>query len=54
MGRETNTGRHSDICAQRAGMIPRVPSQDLIRLRKLNDSRPLWSEITKVPRWMKF
>ncbi len=30
-------------------MIPRVPSQDLIRLRKLNDSRPLWSEITKVP-----
>src|SRR6266545_1755436 len=49
MSRERNTGRRSDICAQRAAMIPRVPSQDLIRLRKLNDSRPLWSEITKVP-----
>jgi hypothetical protein len=32
MGRERNTGRRSDIRAQRAGMIPCVPSQDLIRL----------------------
>jgi hypothetical protein len=42
MGRERNTGRRSEICAQRAGMIPCVPSQDLIRLIKLNDSRRLW------------
>jgi hypothetical protein len=42
MGRERDTGRRSDIRAQRAGMIPCVPSQDLIRLRKLNDSPRLW------------
>jgi hypothetical protein len=42
MGREGNTGRRSDIRAQTAGMVPRVPSQDLIRPRKLNDSRRLW------------
>jgi hypothetical protein len=45
MGRERNTGHRSDIytrseiCAQRASMIPRVPSQDLVHLRKCNDSR---------------
>jgi len=38
MGRERNTGHRSDICtrskicAQRASMIPRVPSQDLVHL----------------------
>jgi hypothetical protein len=42
MGRERDTGRRSDIRAQRVGMIPCFPSQDLIRLRKLNDSRRLW------------
>src|SRR6266446_5922910 len=42
MSRERNTGRRSDICAQRVGMIPYVPSQDLIRLGKLNDSPRLW------------
>jgi hypothetical protein len=30
MGRERNTNRGSDNCAQRAGMIPCVPSQDLV------------------------
>ena len=39
MGREGNTGRRSDIRAQRAGMIPCVPSQNFVRLKKLNDSR---------------
>jgi hypothetical protein len=39
MGRERNTGRRSDIRPQRASMTPCVPSQDLIRLRKLNESR---------------
>jgi hypothetical protein len=29
MGQERNTGRRSDIRAQRARMIPCVPSQDL-------------------------
>jgi len=43
MSRERNTGRRSDICAQRVGMIPYVPSQDLIRLGKLNDSRRIWA-----------
>jgi hypothetical protein len=42
MGRERNTGHRSDICAQRAGMISRVPPQDLVHLRKCNDSRRLW------------
>jgi hypothetical protein len=43
MGREGNTGRRSNIRAQRAGMIPCLPSQDLIRLRKLNDSPCIWA-----------
>jgi hypothetical protein len=43
MGRERDTGRRSDIRAQRAGMIPCLPSQDLIRLRKLNDSPRIWA-----------
>jgi hypothetical protein len=42
IGRERNTGRRSDIRTQRASMTPCVPSQDLIRLRKLADSRRLW------------
>ena|SRR5207245_6122188 len=49
MGRERDTGRRSDIRAQRAGMIPCLPSQDLIRLRKLNDSRAFGPVITKIP-----
>jgi hypothetical protein len=43
MGRERDTGRRSDIRAQRAGMIPCLPSQDLIRLRKPNDSPRIWA-----------
>src|SRR5262245_14308905 len=43
MGREKNTGR-SDICAQKASMVPYVRSQDFVPVRKLNDSR---AEITK-------
>jgi hypothetical protein len=34
MAWEKNTGRRSDICAQRASMIPYVRSQDLVHLRK--------------------
>src|ERR1700730_661203 len=49
MGRERDTGRRSDIRAQRAGMIPCVSSQDLIRLRKLNHSRAFGPVITKIP-----
>ena len=36
MGRERNTGRRSDIRAQRAGMIPCVTSQDLCLLKALS------------------
>jgi hypothetical protein len=46
MGRESNTGHRSDICtrseicAQRASMIPRVPSQDpCLRLLAFSDAR---------------
>jgi hypothetical protein len=41
MGRD-----RSDIRAQRGGMIACVPSQDLIRIRKLNDS-PRFEEARK-------
>jgi hypothetical protein len=55
MGQERNTGRRSDIRAQRAGMIPCVPSQDLIRLRKLNDSQRIWAgNHQDSSDWMKF
>jgi hypothetical protein len=36
MGRERNTGRRSDIRAQKAAMIPCVPSQDLCLLKTLS------------------
>ncbi len=49
MGRERTPGRRSNIRAQRAGMIHCVPSQDLIRLRKLNDSRRLWVGNHQIP-----
>src|SRR3982074_1582342 len=45
MGRERNTGRRSDIRPQRASMTPCVPSQDLLRLRKLNESRCVADEV---------
>jgi hypothetical protein len=55
LGRERNTGRRSDIRAQRAGMIPGVPSQDLIRLRKLNEfPAPLGRKSPRFLTWMKF
>jgi hypothetical protein len=55
MSRERNRAAAKDICAQRAGMIPRLSSQNFIRLRKLNDSRHLWVGNHQISsQWMKF
>jgi hypothetical protein len=45
----------SDSRAQRAGMIPRLSSQNFIRLRKLNDFRRRWvGKSISFLKWMKF
>jgi len=53
MGRKENTGRRSDIRAQRADMIPCLFSQNFVRLRKLNDFRRRLKIISFLT-WMKF
>jgi hypothetical protein len=53
-GWEGNMGR-SDSRAQRAGMIPRLSSQNFIRLRKLNDFRRRWvGKSISFLTWMTF
>jgi len=51
MGRERNTDHRSDIRAQRGGMIPCVPSQDLCGVSTPNFGTRRLSDIGEMPRY---